>query len=135
MNNDVIPYSGYTHLVSYLKEHTARSYSEFLELHRSVILDSQPFSDDWSILDLTWSRRFLKQVKKLKSDCYEAVEKQVMYLILFLTRELLSIVVWTRSIGCYSNPSNGDGSSCLLLSGLGVLAVIPTSPLRLTHLL
>ncbi|CAG8545342.1 7541_t:CDS:10, partial [Acaulospora morrowiae] len=67
-----------------------------------VILSSQPFSNDWTVLNLTWTRRFLNQATILKSD-YEAVEKQVVYYSLFVI-----------------------GSSCLLLSGLGVLAVIPS---------
>ncbi|CAG8571674.1 3984_t:CDS:10, partial [Ambispora leptoticha] len=78
------------------------SYTEFLNLHRSVILSSQPFSNDWTVLNLPWTRRFLNQAKILKSD-YEAVEKQVVYYSLFVI-----------------------GSSCLLLSGLGILAVIPS---------
>ncbi|CAG8607869.1 8357_t:CDS:10, partial [Acaulospora morrowiae] len=97
------PYSGYTQLISYLNEHTEWSYPEFLNLHRNVILSSQPFSSEWHVLDLTWTRRFLKQAKRLRSDDYEAIEKQVMYSSLFII-----------------------GSSCLLLPRLGVLAVIPT---------
>ncbi|CAG8635418.1 9950_t:CDS:10, partial [Acaulospora morrowiae] len=106
-------YSGYTQLISYLYEHTEWSYPEFLNLHRNIILSSQPFSSEWHVLDLTWTRRFLKQAKRLRPDDYEAIEKQ------------------TRSIGCHSNPSDSDGSSCLLSSRLEYWLSFQTSLLRL----
>ncbi|CAG8637461.1 3812_t:CDS:2, partial [Diversispora eburnea] len=68
MNNE--PYLGYT-------QHTVWSYSEFLNLYRDVILSSNPFSDDWNTLDLTWSRRFLREAKELKKTNFPALEEKI----------------------------------------------------------
>ncbi|CAB5377038.1 unnamed protein product [Rhizophagus irregularis] len=77
MNNDKEPYSGYHALVSYIKDNTQCSYTEFLNLNRNVILSSQPFSKKWNVLDLTWTRRFLKQVKEVREYDYATIEKKV----------------------------------------------------------
>jgi hypothetical protein len=54
------------------------SYIEFLNLNRDVVLLSQPFSDKWNVLDLTWARRFLKEAKETKRD-YATLEEKVVY--------------------------------------------------------
>ncbi|KAG9293282.1 hypothetical protein G9A89_007528 [Geosiphon pyriformis] len=64
-------YFGYTTLVTYLKEHTDWSYTEFLKLHREIIVESPPFYDDWTLLDSTWFRRFNRVAQKISPDCYE----------------------------------------------------------------
>ncbi|KAF0488436.1 c2h2-type zinc finger transcription factor [Gigaspora margarita] len=52
MNNDSEPYFGYH------------------------VLLSQPFSDNWNVLDLTWARRFLSKAKELKGHDYATTLKQ-----------------------------------------------------------
>ncbi|CAG8836109.1 5247_t:CDS:2, partial [Gigaspora margarita] len=37
---------------------------------------SQPFSDNWNVLDLTWARRFLSKAKELKGHDYATTLKQ-----------------------------------------------------------
>jgi len=67
------------------KEHTEWSYTEFLDLHRSIILDSNPLSGDWSVLDITWARRFLMEARKSKEieeHDFTALEARVMYLFI-----------------------------------------------------
>ncbi|RUP06799.1 hypothetical protein BC936DRAFT_140215 [Jimgerdemannia flammicorona] len=63
-------------LVSYLKNHSAWSYSEFLKLHRDVIVSSPPFSDEWNGLDGTWARRFLTKAKDLSPLTFAAKKKK-----------------------------------------------------------
>ncbi|CAG8658670.1 11305_t:CDS:2, partial [Racocetra persica] len=69
MNNDNEPYSGY-------HDNAQCSYTEFLHLNRNVVLLSQPFSDKWNVLDLTWARRFLSQAKELKEHDYATTLKE-----------------------------------------------------------
>ncbi|KAG9306035.1 hypothetical protein G9A89_020230 [Geosiphon pyriformis] len=64
-------YFGYTTLVTYLKEHTDWSYTEFLKLHRDIIIESPPFYDDWTLLDSIWFRRFNRVAQNISPDCYE----------------------------------------------------------------
>ncbi|RUP26249.1 hypothetical protein BC936DRAFT_138788 [Jimgerdemannia flammicorona] len=63
-------------LVSYLKNHNTWSYSEFLKLHRDVIVSSPPFSDEWNGLDGTWARRFLNKAKDLSPLTFAAEKKR-----------------------------------------------------------
>ncbi|CAG8744105.1 1900_t:CDS:2, partial [Dentiscutata heterogama] len=64
-------------VVSYIKDNTQCSYTEFLNLNRNVVLFSQPFSNEWSVLDLTWARRFLTKAKELKEYDYATIEEKV----------------------------------------------------------
>ncbi|RUS30414.1 hypothetical protein BC938DRAFT_479415 [Jimgerdemannia flammicorona] len=64
-------------IVSYLKGHTAWSYTEFLNLYCEVILSSPPMTARWDTLDLTWARRFLLKAEELDPDNFEVLAKKL----------------------------------------------------------
>ncbi|RUP45466.1 hypothetical protein BC936DRAFT_148145 [Jimgerdemannia flammicorona] len=89
MSSDIEPYIGCgassltfrqpinSAIVSYLKENTKWSYTEFLNLQRDTILLSPPLSDKWNVLDLTWARRFMFKAKELDPNNSKALEKKI----------------------------------------------------------
>ncbi|RUP47918.1 hypothetical protein BC936DRAFT_145172 [Jimgerdemannia flammicorona] len=74
--DSVHPYAGHNAIVSYLKGHTAWSYTEFLNLYCEVILSSPPMTARWDTLDLTWARRFLLKAEELDPDNFEVLAKK-----------------------------------------------------------
>ncbi|RUS22604.1 hypothetical protein BC938DRAFT_475225 [Jimgerdemannia flammicorona] len=69
-------YPGYSDPHRYLLQLFTWSYSEFLKLHRDVIVSSPPFSDEWNGLDGTWARRFLTKAKDLNPLTFAAKKKK-----------------------------------------------------------
>jgi len=41
------------------------SYVDFLEVNRTLIINSPPFRDQWNTLDGTWNKRFVQAGKEL----------------------------------------------------------------------
>ncbi|CAG8815789.1 18158_t:CDS:1, partial [Racocetra fulgida] len=64
-------------LVTYLKTHDSKSwsYTEFLTTYRDVILASTSASDEWTGLNGTWVRRFLREANLLSSINDGDIEK------------------------------------------------------------
>jgi hypothetical protein len=48
------------------------SFREFIDLYHEMIIDSPPNTDDWSGLETAWEIRFLRSVKDIIPEKYDA---------------------------------------------------------------
>jgi hypothetical protein len=56
------------------------SYRSFLSFHKSAIITSPPFSNNWNRIDDVWAKRYLKEAKELYPDDFASIEKKVRFL-------------------------------------------------------
>ncbi|CAJ0746175.1 5530_t:CDS:2, partial [Entrophospora sp. SA101] len=85
MSGEYQYYRGYTSTVltnqqassavcTYIKRRNDKcSFSEFIDLYQGIIIDSSLNTDDWSGLESTWQRRFLRAVKDIIPDKYDDI--------------------------------------------------------------
>ncbi|CAG8785021.1 12007_t:CDS:2, partial [Dentiscutata erythropus] len=66
-------------LITYLKgrESNFWSYMEFLTLNRTIIIESPPFTNNWTGLNGTWFKRFVQASEELGPVSTAVVEEKV----------------------------------------------------------
>lgn len=101
-------------LTQYLKERAPDnwSYVEFLNLNRDAIIKLPPYNVNWTSLEGTWYRRFLREACELDPASANTLKERVFYFFIVGGRGLLTRIYLNPEVfSALSVPSEWWGNS------------------------